>query len=178
MKNGNAFLAFIEESAAFLSGLKSIDFYQEPLPSQTDETLDRMVHRFQMASPRQREQFQAALTQGQRSLFGVYGHRAATLAVRETAPDRLTRGLVGVVIANYVIPEKRQVEVGLAIFHHCARKLEMNVIDLFEDVAQYANEGFASRLLAFGRRPDVTLKKYGWRELNTPEGVKYTFSWG
>jgi hypothetical protein len=178
MKNGNAFLAFVEESAGFLSGKSSIDYFQEPLPSATDQELDQMIDRFRAADAGQQAQFQANLHQDQRSLFGIYGHRAATLAVREQSPQKLLRGLIGAVISNYVVPEKRRVEVGLAVYHHCARKLELNAIDLFEDAAQYASAEFAPRFLAFGRRPDVTLQEYGWRELNTPAGVKYTFSWG
>jgi hypothetical protein len=178
MKNGDAFLVFIEESARLLSGKKSIDYYQEPLPSVTDRALDQIIDRLREADAGQRTQFLVHLNQDQRSLFGVYGHRAATRAVRESSPRKLLRGLIGAVIANHIIPEKRQVEVGLAVYHHCARKLKLNVIDLFEEAAEFANAGFAPRFLAFGRRSNVNLKEYGWRELKTPAGVKYSFSWG
>jgi hypothetical protein len=35
----------------------------------------------------------------------------------------------------------------------------------------------AARLLSFGNKPDVTLKQYGWREIKTPDGVRYKFEW-
>jgi hypothetical protein len=178
MKNGNAFSAFTERVIEFLSEKKVIDYYQEPLPSPTDETLSEFCQRFMAASDQERDQFQSALAAEHRSLFGIYGHRAATLSVRQEAPPQLLRGLVGAAIANYIIPDKRNVEVGLAIYHHCARKLGLNPVELFTDAAQYAGEEVARELLAFGRRTDVTLKKYGWRELKTPKGVRYKFEWG
>lgn len=177
MKNGDAFAALTEEAVDFLKEKKALDYYREPLPSTTDEKMAAMIGRFMDATPAQREAFQQALTSEQRALFGIYGHRAATLSVRENARDRLLSGLVGAAIANYVVPARRNVDVALAVYHHCARKLGVNTVDLFEEAAGYAGEEIAGHLAAFGRRSDVHLKSYGWRELRTPEGVQYRFEW-
>ncbi len=178
MDNGDTFLAFIEESIEILRDKEVKTYYPEPLPSATDEAMDKIIGRFMAATSDQRERFQSRLSPEQRSLFSIYGHRAATLGVRRESKAQLLRGLVGVVIANYTIPENRRVEVGLAVFHHCARKLGKNTVDLFDEAAEFATTDFAGTLRKFGRRSDVTLRKFGWRELNTSEGVKYTFSYG
>jgi hypothetical protein len=36
----------------------------------------------------------------------------------------------------------------------------------------------ADYLRVYGRRSDIGLRKYGWREIKTPDGVKYKVSPG
>jgi hypothetical protein len=177
MKNGDAFTAFVQETQQALQELRVVDYYQEALPSATDEQMAAVVSCFMQAEPTQRSRLLDSLSAQARSLFAIYGHRTATLAARHKSREQLLHGMVGVVMANYIIPEKRRVEVALAVFHHVARKIDVNVIEFFEDTAVYATPAFAQTLLAFGRKSDVTLKKYGWRELNTEDGVKYKIEW-
>jgi hypothetical protein len=176
-QNGHSFLIFMDEAEAYLRRLQVIDYYRQAMPSADDERLETMVEMFMTASPFEREQFQSRLKLEQRSLFGIYGHRAATLSVREESPERLLSGLVGAAIANYEIPENRNVEVALAIFHHCARRLGLETVEIFAQAANFAAEEIGNRMRAFGERTDVTLQKYGWRESNTPKGVRYRFDW-
>ena len=176
MQNGNAFSAFIREVVQFLDDKKVVDYYAETLPSPTDEVLLGYCQRFMLATASQREQFQEALAQEHRSLFGIFGHRAATVAVRQESREWLLCGLIGAIISNYIIPPRRNVEVGLAVFHHCARKLGIVPPDLFSEAAKFTSLDLATRLIAFGNRADVVLSHFGWQELKTPEGVKYKFS--
>jgi hypothetical protein len=143
-----------------------------------DEQLGQVVERFTAVSATARLQIQEGLLPAHRALFGLYGHRSATLAARTETAVWLRNGLVGNVIANYEIPERRRVEVSLAVFHHVARKLLLNPIDLFEDTAVYATPAYAAILLVFARRTDITLNQYGWQEQKTPEGIKYKFMYG
>jgi hypothetical protein len=175
VKNGNAFQAFVEESVIVLQDVKTIDYYQRPLPDELDDKLAEMVARYVAATPEQRETFAEAFTEKQRALFGIYGHRAATMAVRETDRDRLLSGLVGAAMSNYTVPKGRSLDVSLAVYYHGAQKLDVNTVDLFDEAAQVASADFAPFLAHYGRRSDVTLRKYGWREIKTPEGVVYKF---
>ncbi len=86
--------------------------------------------------------------------------------------------MIGFAIANYTTPEKHKVEVGMAVQLHLAQKLSLNPVNLFEETAVLAAPAIVTELLAFGRRPDVTLGKFGWREIKTLDGVKYKFSYG
>jgi len=176
-QNGHSFLIFMTEAEQYLSQIRLIDYYRQPMPSADDERLETMVESFMAATPGEREQFQARLSFEQRALFGIYGHRAATLSVRENSASRLLSGLVGAAIANYEIPEKRNVEVALAIFHHCAHRLELDPAEIFVEASAFAAEEIGGRMRAFGERTDITLQKYGWREFTTPRGVRYRFDW-
>lgn len=178
MQNGNSFSAFLNEVANFLADKKVIDYFTEALPSPTDDILLGYCQRFMAASAAERQQFQEQLAAEHRSLFGIFGHRAATLAVRQSSRDWLLCGLVGSIISNYIIPPRRNVEVGLAVFHHCARKLGVVPPDLFAEAARFADLELATRLLAFGNRADVTLSQFGWKELKTADGPKYKFNYG
>ncbi|MBX3059051.1 MAG: hypothetical protein KF770_21495 [Anaerolineae bacterium] len=178
MKNGNALHTFIEDAIALLGDIDVVAYFAEPLPYTVDEQIRGIVSRFTAVTPAERTQFQDALAPEHRSLFGIYGHRAATIAARQNDADWLRSGLTGFAIANYTIPEKRKVEVGMAVYLHVAQKLGLNPVDLFEETAVLAAPAIAAELLAFGRRPDVSLGKFGWQELKTPEGVKYKFSYG
>jgi hypothetical protein len=175
--NGRAFQAYLESARAVLDGVTAIDYHQSPLPAPLDERLAAILGAFTALAAPERERFMAALGDGQRALFGLFGHRAATLAVRRGDAEQLRLGLVGNVIANYAIPDKRNVEVALAVFHHCARKLELDPRPFFDEAAQLATDEMAARLRAFGRRTDVTLRQYGWREIRGEEGVRYKFEW-
>ena len=175
--NGRAFQAYLESAQAVLDGVTAIDYHQSALPAPLDERLAGIAVAFTGLAAPERERFMVALSDGQRALFGLFGHRAATLAVRRGDAEQLRLGLVGSVIANYTIPDKRNVDVSLAVFHHCARKLELDPQQVFDEAAQLATDEMAARLRAFGRRTDVTLRQFGWREIRGEEGVRYKFEW-
>lgn len=175
MQNGNDFHVFIQDTTQNLSDLTVTTYFAETLPADTDDQMQVIVAKYMAAKESQWAQFRDGLPQEQRSLFGIYGHRAATLAAREESRDWLLSGLVGNAISNTVIPERRRVEVGLVVYMHVARKLIINPVDLFEEAAVYATPEYAKTLHAFGRRGNVTLQQFGWKELKTPDGLKYKF---
>jgi hypothetical protein len=169
MQNGSDFHAFLQETSQFLSQLSVTGYFASQLPADEDERMRGIVARYMAAKEAQRPQFRDGLAQEQRSLFGIYGHRAATMAARAESREWLLSGLVG------NAPERRRVEVSLVVFMHVARKLVINPVDLFEEAAVYATPEYAKTLHGFGRRGNVTLQQYGWVELKTSEGVKYKF---
>lgn len=175
--NGQAYRAYLERALEVLDSLAVDSYYSSPMPDAADDALAEIVSAFTAWPLPVREQFLAQLPSNKRNLFGIFGHRAATLAVRRQDRELLRLGLVGNLIANSPIPPNRNVEASLAVFHHCARKLEIEPDNLFEESSQFADEEMASRLLAFGQKPDVSLKQYGWREIRTPDGVRYKFEW-
>ena len=175
--NGRAFRAYLGSAQAVLDGVTAIDYHQLPLPAPLDERLAAIIGAFTGLAAPERERFMAALSDGQRALFALFGHRAATLATRRADPEQLRLGLVGSVIANYTIPDKRNVDVALAVYHHCARKLELSPTEVFDEAAHFATDEMAARLRTFGRRADVTLRQFGWREIRGEEGVRFKFEW-
>lgn len=175
--NGHAFQAYLETALAVLQGVSVVDYYQQTLPVPLDDALFGIISAYSGLTGPQRERFVATLSPQQRSLLGVFGHRAATLSVREQDPERLRLGLIANAIANTVIPERRNVDVALAVFHHCAKKLGLDPVMLFDEAAELATDEMMARMRSFGRRPDVTLQQFGWREMRTAEGVRFKFEW-
>jgi hypothetical protein len=66
----------------------------------------------------------------------------------------------------------RDLLVSLAPYHHCAQKLAMDIPRLFDQVTPYALPDAAPYFETFGRRTDVTLGVFGWREIDTPYGKR------
>lgn len=175
--NGMAYRAYLEAATVVLDRLSIETYYSSPLPAPADEALAEIVSAFTAWPPPARESFVTHLIPSKRGLFGIFGHRAATLAVRNNEPERLLLGLVGNVIANSPIPPKRNVDAALAVFYHCSRKLGLEPQVMFDEAVRFATDDMAAVLSEFGHRDDVTLKQYGWREIKTAKGVLYKFEW-
>lgn len=175
--NGQAYRAYLEGALAIIDRTTVAEYYALPLPSAIDDALAEITGAFSAWPAPVREQFQEALGARGRGLFGIFGHRAATLAVRHNDPELLRLGLIGSAIANYTIAPTRKVDTALAIFYHCARKLDLEPQGLFEDVARLAADEMARQLTAFGGRESVLLKQFGWREIKTPDGIRFQFEW-
>ncbi len=175
--NGNALLAFLQDTVAILSDLDLLGYYQQPLPSDSDHQVRQVVDRFSTLSLGEQAQFLDGLADDRRPLFGIFGQRSATLSVREQDPAWLSAGLTGAVIANYHIPNGRPVEPALAVFYHCATELGLDPAVLFAVAARMASEDMALRLTDFGRKPEITLRHYGWKVVKTPDGVVFRNEW-
>lgn len=171
--NGQAWRTYLASAQALSVEYKTLDYYPLPIPSEIDGSLRQIVMAFTALAAEQRHQFMSLLTAENRAIFAVFGHRAATLAVRTTDPEWLRAGLLGNVIANFIIPERRDVRRALAVFYHCARKLDIDPRELFKNAAHFAGDEMAGELLDFSALDDVRLKDYGWREIRTQEGIVY-----
>ncbi len=177
MKNGTEFRTFVEETAVFLTETAVLDYFRQPLPAPIDERMGQIVDRFMVASPEQRDLFLDALGKSQRSLFGIFGHREATMGMREESRERLLRGLIGAALAHQAL-DRGSLAAAWAVPHHIARKMGVNTVDLFDEAATYMTGEIGERLREYGRRSDVGLRQFGWREIKTPDGVKYKISPG
>ncbi len=175
--NGQAYRAYLEGALAIVDRTTAVEYYALPLPSAIDDALAEIAGAFTAWPTPVRKQFQEALGTSGRGLFGMFGHRAATLAVRHNDPDLLRLGLIGSAIANYTLAPTRKVDTALAVFYHCARKLDLEPQALFEDVAHLAADEMARQLVSFGNRESVSLKQFGWREIRTPDGIRFQFEW-
>ena len=166
---------FVNDLQHALRGRSVLDYYRDPLPGELDNVLETAVHHFIGGSDAERLSFNQTLVHAERSLFGIYSHRATALALREQSVDRLRCGLVASVIANFVPLPGRRPEAIWVVYHHCGRKLEQDILALFAEAAGYAPAELAGKMVAFGRRGDISLRLAGWREVKTPEGVWFKF---
>lgn len=175
--NGNETRALIEACEALLADTSVLSYYRERLPSATDAQLDALLGRGLALTDRERDKWMAGLPPEVRSLYGIFSHRAATLAARTTDPAGVRNGLMASVVANYVIPEKRNVTPMLALLHHVAVECGADPGPMFREAAAIASEEMAVHLLEFAGREDLILSRYGWRKIGTPDGVQFKFDW-
>ncbi|MEZ4516434.1 MAG: hypothetical protein R3C44_06215 [Chloroflexota bacterium] len=59
--------------------MKALEYYQEPLPAETDTRLLDIVDRFSSLDAAHRTSFQEALSHSQRAMLGLFSHRMRRL---------------------------------------------------------------------------------------------------
>jgi hypothetical protein len=69
--------------------------------------------------------------------------------------------------------DARDVLIGFAPFVDCAQRLGVDPISLFEAAAKDSSPAMRDLAATFARRSDVTLKDFGWKLDELPEGPCY-----
>ena len=172
------FETFAEEACAYLDGVSRYIYVQEPAPSGTDDQVLLICRALNAAGPDRGREFAGLLNDHRRLIAGMFGSRVPTLVLGpgredEEREELLACGLIAEALANLGYPDFRDVLVGLAVHHECARRLKLDPTDLFDAAARYADEETAALMRIFGRRRDVTLQRFGWREVPTPGGPRF-----
>ncbi len=67
----------------------------------------------------------------------------------------------------------RDVLVGFAPYYDCALRLGVDPVGLFDGAAREAGTAVRELAVVFARRSDVTLKDFGWRLDEAPDGPCY-----
>jgi hypothetical protein len=120
-------------------------------------------------SDAQRARFREQLRHRQRIVLGRFGVRSATVALRERSPARLRAGLIAIALGDTNV-DPRDLMITVAAHHHVARQLGLAPAEVFDEAASFANPDTADVLHTFGGRTDVTLKAFGLRQVDTPNG--------
>jgi hypothetical protein len=133
----------------------------------------RVCALYEEGSAGQRALLAGILTTRQRDVIGRYGRRAATLALRERSAARLRSGLLAEVLTGIIALDPRDFMIGAALYHHGATSLGVDPAAVFDAVAAVADPSDAAVVRDFGRRGDVTLAAFGWREVATGNGPDF-----
>lgn len=98
-----------------------------------------------------------------------------TTALRLQSPDRLLADLARyLAAADPDLPkDARDVMVGLAVYHDCARRLGVDPVTLFEAAARACSSAMQEVASTFAARSDVTLAAFGWRLVDHAGGPCY-----
>ncbi len=173
-----AFTSFIAEATAYLGGVTTHVYIREPVPSTTDREILQICRAIEAAGSTLAPGFAAALDDHRRAVVGIFGSRAPQMLLAHGVPDPergeiLVAGLVAEAFANAGHRDFRDVLVGLAPHYECARRLRLDITDVFDAAALFADQDTASLMRIFGRRSDVTLPRFGWREVPTPNGPAF-----
>lgn len=123
--------------------------------------------------------FLASLDGSDRLACGRYGARQPTIALRTGSADHLRDALMATALAMLLQEDDpRDTMVALAIHVHVARALGLTPSDLFNEVADRIPTGEVATLFrTFGARDDVTLEAFGWRQIQTADGLDLAPDW-
>jgi hypothetical protein len=173
-----AFTTFIAEAAAYLGGVSRQRYLDEAPPSSTDGEVLQICRAIEAAGSAMAPEFAAALDRHRREVLGIFGQRVPQIVLACEVPaavrgEVLAAGLVAEAFANAGHHDFRDVLVGLAPHYECARRLRLDITDVFDAAALFADDDTATLLRIFGRRSDVTLPRFGWREVATETGPTF-----
>jgi len=100
----------------------------------------------------------------------------ATAALREKSRSTLHGGLVWTMRA-YDGKDTRDLMLSLAPFHDCARRLGLEVSQVFDDAADAVGGEAGEIARVFGRRSDVTSHGFMFTVESSPDGLAYRSAW-
>jgi hypothetical protein len=100
---------------------------------------------------------------------------AATQALRAGSAELLERELQRVLVEGEPewVKDDRDLLIALAPFHDCARRLGVDVAEMFARVAQSGPTSLAATVRMFGVRQDITPSSFGYRIEETATGPQY-----
>jgi hypothetical protein len=98
-----------------------------------------------------------------------------TRALRAQAPEVLRAGLLRLLIEgeDEWVKDWRDLLVGLAPCHDCARRLGLDPVVLFDAVAEEGPPSLREIVRDFGRRTDVTPEAFGYVVTDTSDAPRY-----
>ena len=96
----------------------------------------------------------------------------STAALREKSQSVLHGGLIWTLRA-YDGKDARDLMLSLAPFHDCARRLGLDVSQVFNDAADAVGGQASEVARIFGRRSDVTPDAFGFTVESSPDGPRY-----
>ncbi|MEP6695554.1 MAG: hypothetical protein ABJA34_01610 [Pseudonocardiales bacterium] len=149
---------------------------QAPFPDPRDAEINFYVAGVRAAGA---EEVQAALAEVSprgRQVLLAYAERSASIAVRNTVPDRLIRALIALVIGG-LTQNALEALMRTALVEDAARRLGAEPAELFGETADLVGEMGAFALkLWLGRRPeDRTPEVMGFRVAG--EALTFRYEW-
>ena len=146
-------------------------------PDSRDAEVDDFVDGLCRAGPGAVQAVAPRLSEKGRQVLAAYAERAASRAVRDMDPDRLTHGLVALVIAG-LDHNSLEALLRMPLFEDASRRLGVEPSDLFEDVAGIVGHpGSVNLMVWLARRPeDRTLDSMGFSVGNDKSGFRYVWS--
>jgi hypothetical protein len=96
-------------------------------------------------------------------------------ALRRRSAEQLRASLADYLVAAEPTVEIdwRDVLVGMAPFHDCAKRLGVDPVPLFDAASKDLGAGARDLARRFARESDVDLQSFGWALIETPEGPCY-----
>jgi hypothetical protein len=142
---------------------------------QCTELIASIVGAFATSDSTGRLRIVSRLSEHTSNALHSYAFQMATEAVRQTSPDLVVRGLTALAIDGGR-RDIRDCITGMALLHHSALKLGMDIRSTFETGASYSTSAqFSEAMRSFPeRRPaERDLSAFCFREVVAPSGFTY-----
>ncbi len=155
-----------------------IDTYdQSSLPSDSDETVADLIHLFKESSDNIRVYIRNRLnTKADSWLLLAFAERMSILAVREISTERISDGLLAIVLENFSHDDREDMLI-LSLLHHSALKINADPLYIFDKAAEISTPECADILKNFARKPKH-IYTMGYIEVTTQDGFSYLRTWG
>jgi hypothetical protein len=151
------------------------NYFYEPIPISLDDTLRQLVQAFAASDDVSRKKVIRQFTPRYRQLFGSFGVRSASVAVRSHRSEPLIEGLLALDL-GWPTPDVREQIRDLAPMYHAALKLGIDPVMTFRAAEAIArDDAYADFLENFLSRPeeDKSLEALGYREFSAPDGFRF-----
>jgi hypothetical protein len=167
----DAVTELVEKSSALLDRVV-LDEYYGP-PGTLDDAIAALLAALAGATTGDWDAFARSLIEQRHRVIGRYALRAPMVALRTNDVQHLSTGLLAHCAIRRTVPDWRDDLVFFAPYVHVASTLGLDVTEHFDRAARHAVPELASVMQQFGRRRDVTLGAFGWREIDTADGPTF-----
>ena len=152
-------------------------YLNQPFPSELDRAITDLVVSFRGVPPAVRSTWskQLSFQVSDSQVLLTYAARMATQALREASEDRITAGLLAVLL-EAERDDWRENVIVLSLLYDATTRLKADPRKLFKDVAEMAPELPSSETIREfpHRKPeDLSIEAMGYRTSMTPQGVRY-----
>lgn len=168
-------MAMLEATLEKLASEYTHGYGPSPLPSQIDQEIESLVDAVAAGD-------ETGTPPGMGETHGfvlmAYAERMASLAVRETSGDILSKGMTALGIASRLVYVKEALPV-LALMHNSAIKLGVDPTKLFSALALNEGDELKSYVDSFLNRSaeDRSVQAMGYVESEDEGGFRYARTW-
>jgi hypothetical protein len=149
-----------------------------PIPTELDDVIGKVMAFYMHCDLATRREICGRITARLSAVFSAYAERMATQAVRTSAADLLTLGMVALVMTQNA-PDRRDIVLILPLIVHSCRILNVNASSLFADVSQYSTGLIGAHFSSFLKRSeeDQSLAAMGYEVGQDEGGFRYRRTW-
>lgn len=149
-------------------------YFKEPLPSQSDEAVSKLVEVFKKSDAETKENIIDECSNSRRrsSIILCFMERMANLAVRQKNKEYLIDALTAMAIENFN-QEDKEFFIAMPLIAYSAKKIGLDPKILFTEAAQYA-VGESLKYLDYSKskyEPGTNIQQSLYEESSTEDGL-------
>jgi hypothetical protein len=159
-----------------IRGLRKEDFFRGELPTDAIAAVESLTEAFADSDPAGRQKLMQRLERPFIWVFGRYAYYTAVESVRKNDPPLLRRGLVALAIENGG-QDWRDTFPLLALMRNSARRLHVNIAELFNGVAEIASPPLQGMIASSSdcNSEQRSIESYHYKESGAGQSFRYVY---